>query len=239
MKKLFSTLLIKLVSICILCFLVILSAHASDPEQDLQLWPVVAIELPVVEDKLSLYSETIPFAVNNLSSFNRVQIRNALIYKPNKTISLWAGGDYFPSLGEDALQESRAWQQIRFNNKLKNFSIDTRFRLEERFIDKESEIAVRNRNRIKITHPIGKSKNYVAFGDEIFFNLNSVNDNLQAGLSENRWYFGVGRKINEYVNLEAGYQLSYVFRPQQEDFIRHIIRVETSIKLPSITKWFH
>ncbi|MDX1919279.1 MAG: hypothetical protein SFU25_00925 [Candidatus Caenarcaniphilales bacterium] len=64
------------------------------------------MELPVVEDKLSLYSETIPFAVDNITSFNRVQIRNAVIYKPNKVLSLWAGGDYFPTLGEDAVQES-------------------------------------------------------------------------------------------------------------------------------------
>ncbi|MDX1919278.1 MAG: DUF2490 domain-containing protein [Candidatus Caenarcaniphilales bacterium] len=127
-------------------------------------------------------------------------------------------------------------QQIRLNNKYKNLSIDTRFRLEERFIDNEATIALRNRNRVKLTHPIGKSKNYVAFADEIFFNLNSVNDNLQAGLAENRWYFGVGRRINDYVNLEAGYQLSYVLRPQREDFIRHIIRLETSIKFPPIRR---
>ena len=56
-------------------------------------------------------------------------------------------------------------------------------------------------------------------------------------LYEKLIHVGIGRRINEHVSLEIGYKMSYSFLPQREDFVRHIIRMETSIKLQSMINW--
>jgi hypothetical protein len=219
----------------VVCF--VAPSKAEDPEHDLQFWPVTILEIPLTEEKLSLYTETIPFLVDQASELSRIQLRGALVYKATPQVSLWAGGDYFAGLSEDATKEARLWQQVRFTKKHKRLTADARFRLEERYLIESKNVAVRNRNRLKLSYGLGKKqKNYLTAADEIFFNLNDVGNSIEAGLGENRIYAGVGRKINDYVSLELGYMLSYALRARRPDFVRHIIRLETNIKLPYFRK---
>lgn len=196
---------------------------------------MASIEFPVYKDKVSGYFYTQPTVTNNISDFNPVVFRSALIYYPRNNLSLWQGYDRIVSLTDNVqYSENRIWQQAVLDNKYKDLSINNRVRLEERLIKDAGGTSVRFRYRLRLTHPISKNKKwYAATSNEIFFNLNTLN-NRPDGFLQNRLFIGIGRKLLENVNGEIGYQLEFVNIPSpQANLMRHSIVTNISIKIPN------
>jgi hypothetical protein len=72
--------------------------------------------------------------------------------------------------------------------------------------------------------PLLKTKNYVIAYDELFIDMNTVADAVPSGIDQNRFYAGLGRKINQRARAEVAYQQQYVNRQDvADDKVEHIL----------------
>lgn len=211
-----------------------LPSEAKDFDEELTLWPTVSVQAPLYKDKLSVYGYWQPTITQNIKELTPWVFRGALIYTPRKNLNLWLGYDQHYSFDSvDQLIEQRAWQQITYDQKIKKLQVNHRIRLEDRFLKREKQPAFRLRLRNRATYPIGKNKKwYIASNNELLLNLTSSSPNRRAGFSEDRIFIGLGRKLNKYVNLEGGYQASFVNFGINSNLIRHSFVTNLSINLP-------
>ena len=96
--------------------------------------------------------------------------------------------------------EHRIFEQFILHNKVWEFGIEHRYRLEQRFLDfgQESDIQHRARYRLQVTLPLTNTF-FINLYDEIFLNLQ---DEI---FGQNRLYAALGIHITENSNLQVGY----------------------------------
>jgi hypothetical protein len=221
---------------CLLYFCVPLAGLKADEniDNDLTLWPVASLEFPLYKDKVSGYAYLQPTLTNNLQDLSPVVFRGALVYSLKPNLDLWAGYDRHYSFGDKVtFLENRPWQQVTYNHKYKKTTLDHRLRLEERFLEGVNDPLLRTRYRLRLTHDVGKNKKwYLAASNELHINLNTVNQTRRAGFSEDRIYAGVGRRLNAWLNLEGGYQLSFINFINTNNLLRHALVTNLSISIP-------
>jgi hypothetical protein len=206
-------------------------------ENEATLWPMITLEQPLYKDKVSAYLYLQPTMTDDFTAPVPFVYRGALIYSPNKAVDLWAGFDqHYSYVDGPQLLENRLWQQVSVDNKIKKLGVNNRLRIEERFLTGIAETSFRLRYRMRFTYPLSKDKRwYAATSDELLINLNTVSSQRRSGFAENRLYLGVGRKINDYMNLEGGYQMGLVDLGRGTDLIRHSIVVNMSFVMPQLT----
>jgi hypothetical protein len=140
-------------------------------------------------------------------------------------VSLWQGYAWIPSWIPNYVEENRIFQQVLVENRFPRWTMQNRFRLEERYIEGVSECAMRFRwfNRVMI----GLKKNSrwaLALQEEIFVNLNDVSPALTAGFNQNRVFIGLNRAVTQNFNFDIGYQYQYINRNLPlEDRNNHIL----------------
>ncbi len=124
-----------------------------------------------------------------------------------------------------AFTEHRAWQQLSWNPPVEGFTLQSRSRLEQRFVEDESETGLRLRELVKATLPLNNSKSFFAsVYDEVFFDLNDTDWGQRTGLRQNRafvglgWFLGSERKFS----LEVGYLNQWIDRPDL-DRLNHVL----------------
>ncbi len=111
------------------------------------------------------------------------------------------------------LQEYRPYQQFGLGHVLlKQVQVLHRLRTEQRFIEHIDGTANRLRYMLRLARPFRNSDWYLVASDELFINLNTINNGPIAGIDQNRLYGGLGRQINRKLRVEAGYQFQYVNR---------------------------
>ena len=205
-------------------------------ENDLGLWTPTWITLPI-NKKVSSLLEISPRSQDNVTQFNQLFIRPALIYHLNDKLSLWQGYSWDP-LFHPFKNEQRVWQQIQLNENFKKYSLESRFRLEERFIEDVSGSPVRGRYRLGAWIPLDKDKIWkFVLWDEVWFNFNSRQNGPQAGYDRNWLFAGINKKFSKAVTLEGGYMFQYVNnQSSKQDLLNHVILVNLYITLPQLMK---
>ena len=227
----------QLISILLTMLLVFISnCPCKAIENDLGLWTPVWITLPI-NKKLSGSLEISPRSQDNVTQFNQLFIRPALTYHLNDKLSLWQGYSWNP-LFHPFRNYQRIWQQIQLNEDFGKYSLESRFRLEERFLEHLSGIPVRGRYRLGAWIPLDKNKIWkFVLWDEIWFNFNSRPNGPQAGYDRNWLFAGINKKISENVNLEGGYMFQYINnRSPKQDLFNHVILVNLYITLPQLMR---
>ena len=199
-----------------------------------QWWTPVYLDVPIAHNpKNRAYFEANPRIGDSLNGMGQLILRTAVGRRFRYNTSVYAGYAFNKTFQPSSVYENRIYQQFGHNHKLgKKILINHRFRLEERFIQGlDGNCSVRGRYFVRAALPITKNF-YLATFDELFVNFNSLDGGPQAGIDQNRYFAGVGRRIGEKVNVECGYQFQYVNRSDQaDDRAGHVLLTQMSIML--------
>jgi len=158
---------------------------------------------------------------NDWKNVRNILLRPGITYFINSRNSVTLGyayvGAYNVNGPKTTLTEHRIWEQYIYNTKLGRTSLQNRFRLEQRFIERQTEnvFAQRLRYFIRSVIPLAKQEKsfsmgfFAALQDEIFFNIQNkakINNSL---FDQNRIYFAVGYRFSSKFDAEAGYMNQY------------------------------
>ena len=161
--------------------------------------------------------------------YDTTLLRPGLGYAFDSRTTLWAGYAWIESdpVGREAFVEQRAWQQLTWNAPVEGFTLLSRTRLEERFVEGRGETGWRLRQLFKVTVPVsGDGDLFVSAWDEVFHDLHDTDWGQRRGLRQNRAFAGLGVRLSEQHNwtLEVGYLNQWLNRPGT-DGLNHILSV--------------
>ncbi len=185
----------------------------SEPIQDFRLWTPVYVNFPI-SGPVKGYLEANPRFSDDASQIDQLLLRPAIGYQLTPTISLWQGYAWVANYQPNYTQEHRIFQQLIYNNKFSTFTLFSRSRLEERWIQHAIGTAVRARTMLRGTFPLPKSPSLaIVVYDEIFVNLNTIRRGPAAGFDQNRFFLGLNYTFSPNLNVDAGYQLQIINTP--------------------------
>lgn len=198
----------------------LLPSPALGVENDFTLWPGVLTSVGITQD-LSASLLLQPRLANDASELQTMVVRTWLAVKPLDWLELAAGYDFIPLLEPVYVVQHRAWPQVSLSHRWSRLSAGNRTRLEFRFIENVSPVALRLRNATRFTLSQEAGPWYGVGSEEVFFDLNDAAP-IRPGFAENRLFVGVGRHLGDVVRLEGGYQMRYVDLPLG-DVIQHTL----------------
>src|SRR5690606_35074317 len=126
-------------------------------EDDLGFWAPVTLSLPLDErKKLSAWIQVEPRLDDNLRGAHQLIVLPGINYQVKDWLSVDGAYGYFASYPENEglLWEHRLLQQASLSKKFGKLKTQLRARLEERFIEHVDGVAIRNRYRVQLEHPI-------------------------------------------------------------------------------------
>lgn len=200
-------------------------ARAASSEHAFQMWQPVYADLPIINKKLRAYFEVNPRENDGMDGMSQCLIRPGVGVRFNRHLAAYAGYCWVANFQPVFLQEQRLWQQLGFGYKVgKRLAVLHRLRMEERFIQHtDNQTAARLRYMLRLVLPV-RGRWYLVGYDELFINLNSVENGPVRGIDQNRVFGGIGRQINDHLRIEAGYQQQYVQRQDPTaDKANHIL----------------
>jgi hypothetical protein len=112
------------------------------------------------------------------------------------------------------LTEHRIWQQYIYSHQpWKGAALSHRFRLEQRFIERQNDDLFSQRFRyfFRLVQPLKKQEaaftkgTFVALQNELFFNLQNKDELNGSTFDQNRAYLAVGYRFSKAFDMEAGY----------------------------------
>jgi hypothetical protein len=107
------------------------------------------------------------------------------------------------------LAEHRVFQQYIWTNKFGAGTFTVRERLEERFFEGNSGVAVRLRQQFRYSRPVKRGSKFSLIGyDELFIHFNETTAYKQ-GVDQNRIFGGIGQTLNRMLRYEVGYLNQY------------------------------
>ena len=164
---------------------------------------------------------------NDAGRLGQSIIRPGVGYKLSKQVSLWLGYAWIntSSLGKDATDEHRIWQQLSWNNGYSWGNMTTRTRLEQRLLNNGNDTGWRFRQLLKYTHPLFSERVYLSLWDEAFVNINSTDWGANSGFGQNRAFAGLGLFIDakRRYRFELGYMNQYVYHENRNDQMNHLM----------------
>jgi hypothetical protein len=178
---------------------------------DERVWLVVALQSRADRPGPWRWSfENILRSRDGVSTIDIAGLRPILNYTIDKHSTVGGGYAYVVNLPETiALVEQRIFQQYIWTNKFGAGTFSVRERLEERFLDGNSGVAVRLRQQFRYSHPIKPGSRFSVIGyDELFVHFNETTAYKQ-GVDQNRLFGGIGDTINKTVRFELGYLNQY------------------------------
>ncbi len=145
------------------------------------------------------------------------------------------GGGYgvtlgFPSLG-DTQVEHRAFQQVQWNGPAAGGTLGLRTRVEQRWLEDDSRIAVRIRLSARLTRPLAPSARLsLVLVDEVMAHVGET-ARVRRGFDQHRVFAGVRRTLTSRTALEIGYVNQYV-RTQTSSRMSHVLSATIAIAGP-------
>lgn len=198
---------------------------ASD---DFQIWSPVYLTYSFT-DNIQGWYEVQPRFGENASQVNQLLLRTALGYRVTKHWSLWQGYAWTPSFEPRFVSENRIYQQLVFAQSYPFVDMMSRTRLEQRWILHVPGTAVRFRTLLRGRFPLDDARVWgLVTQNEIFFNLNSPANGPNGGFDQNRFFFGLNKKINEHLSVDGGYQLQAINTNESSLFntLNHILLLQ-------------
>ncbi len=161
---------------------------------------------------------------DDIGYLSTLLLRPGVNYYINKNQTATVGYAYIGSFNrldgaaKNSLAEHRIWQQYLLNTPLKSTVISHRFRLEQRFIERQSEDVFSQRLRYFIRGVIPFAKQtgaftkgpFVALQNEVFVNIQNKEKINNAFFDQNRLYGALGFRLSKKADLEAGYLYQHV-----------------------------
>ncbi len=136
--------------------------------------------------------------------------RGAFGYQVLPSLIFYQGYGIIPNY-EPKKIEHRSYQELFSTHKYKTFTFNNRFRLEERFLEKIDNVALRARYFFRLTKKIKTLDKFsLALNEEAFFNLNDADSGPQRGFDQNRLFLGINTKVSKNLSFDIGYQNQYI-----------------------------
>jgi hypothetical protein len=162
--------------------------------------------------------------------YDQTLIRPGVGFDLGAGFSVWQGYLY---VNEDPdrssnFDEHRSWQQLLWKGPLAEFGVQSRTRLEQRWVDGDGEAGWRFRQFVKITRGLGSAERFgLATYDEVFFDLNDTSAGQDTGFTQNRFFVGPYVKVGPKRRLvvELGYLNQFIRRDGGSDSINHLVNL--------------
>jgi len=131
------------------------------------------------------------------------------------------------------LTEHRIWQQYIYNHQpWKNAVLSHRFRLEQRFIERQTDDLFSQRLRyfFRLVQPLQKQDAgftkgmFVALQNELFFNIQNNDDLNGSAFDQNRAYLAAGYRFSKKMDIEAGY-LNQAINRKTSNTINNVVQL--------------
>jgi hypothetical protein len=156
-------------------------------------------------------------------------VRPGVGYALTERMTLWAGYVFIDNdlPGGGRTHEQRAWQQLTWSAPLEGFSLMSRTRLEQRFVEDQSETGWRFRQLVKATTPLGADgETFLSVWDEAFFDLDDTDWGQRQGFRQNRVFAGLGWFLDpaRRHSIEVGYLNQWIDRAD-EDRLNHVLSI--------------
>lgn len=144
-------------------------------------------------------------------------VRPGVGYALSSRTTVWLGYGLFDTdpVGRPSFLEHRVWQQLSWNAPVEGFTLSSRTRVEQRFVEDESETGWRLRQMVKFTLPLTESKGtFLSVWDEGFYDANDTRWGERTGFRQNRAFAGLGFFLNDAHkhSLEVGYLNQWIDR---------------------------
>lgn len=125
--------------------------------------------------------------------------------------------------GQADVDEQRIFQQVIWKPLIEAVSLQSRTRLEQRFVQTGNDTGWRLREFVKVTWPLpGLDRLALAAYDEIFFALNDTDWGARTGFDQNRLFAGPQWRFGSSgIRAEIGYLNVIVNRPG-DDVMSHL-----------------
>jgi hypothetical protein len=219
------------VLIILLCGLLSRGVAAS-PDEDGRAWAMVNAIGSLPAKNWYWYAEIQPRWREEASEFDQVIIRPAVYYAVSKQSSIWAGYAHVVTdpAGRSSFDEHRVWQQFLHNfQPIGAVSIQSRTRLEQRFIENADDTGHKVRQMLRLTMPstLNPQLTWVAY-DEYFLNLNQTDYGARRGFDQNRAFVGVNWAFNATTRAEIGYLNQYI-NGKNTDNMSHVISTTINV----------
>ena len=180
-----------------------------------------------INQKIGLTFDLQLIGVDNLTYLKNILVRAGFSYYINKQNSiaagysqnqtfsqndaiLFPGGETFKNL----LHEHQIWEQYIRTHKINSVFAIHRFRLEQRFIEKngaEVVFAQRFRYFLRLIKPLNKKQEtfkkgvFAALQNEVFINIQHKEELNGSLFDQNRVYFAAGYRFSPKFDIDAGY----------------------------------
>jgi hypothetical protein len=189
-----------------------------------QIWTQYSF-LGSISEKWSLYFDGVDRFNDFFKSENTIFLRPAIAYNLTKNSSVYAGYCYALSYPTSTINiivpEHRPWQQLLINQTIGNFSLQHRYRLEERFSEETTPDQLlhkytftwRFRYKLNIQYPlwtIQKDRKILSFlfSDEIMVSFGK--NVVVSYFNQNRLFGGIAYRFNKNLSVSAG--VTNIFR---------------------------
>tara|TARA_B100001287_G_scaffold53314_1_gene42051 strand:- start:845 stop:1522 length:678 start_codon:yes stop_codon:yes gene_type:complete len=179
----------------------------SNSQEDTGNW-IMYFGTNKISDKLSIHSE-LQYRNHTISPTNIEQLllRTGLNYhiKPHASATIGyahiGNHTYESNRKSPEVEEHRIWQQFLTTNKIGRIKFEHRYRIEERFIEKDFK--TRFRYRIMLFYPLNRKllesgTIYLGVYDELFINGG------KTFFDRNRLYGGIGYKYSQNIEFQIG-----------------------------------
>ncbi|MEP7005792.1 MAG: DUF2490 domain-containing protein [Sphingomonas bacterium] len=201
-------------------------AHAQ--QQDEQLWLQVNTNVPLA-DRVRITLEQIGRFSDRQGGLYQTEFGGLLSYRASKNIEFGFGYRWVGAYnGNTAADEDRLRQQV-----VGTFGpVTTRFRIDERFNTRGSEVGFRIRPLIRYNHRLGTRGVALFVSHESFFLPNSTSWGQRAGYERMRNIFGVTLPLGRGVTGDIGYLNQYrLGRGGAQAQMDHALNLQLTINL--------
>lgn len=176
-------------------------------------------------DKWGMHFDLQVRSEDNWDGVRNLLVRPGITYyinkKSNATLGYLFTQTYLPNdilIGaapmKYTLTEHRIWQQYIYNHQpWKGAMLSHRFRLEQRFIERQSDELFSQRLRyfFRLVQPLQKQEGaftegmFAALQNELFFNIQNKDQLNGNFFDQNRAYLAVGYRFSKGFDMEVGY----------------------------------
>lgn len=171
-------------------------------------------------DKWGMHFDLQVRTQDNWDGVRNVLVRPGVTYYINKNSNATVGylftttNTQLIGASKNLLVEHRIWQQYIYNHKpWKSAALSHRLRLEQRFIERQSDDLFSQRFRyfFRLVQPLQKQEEsftkgtFVALQNELFFNIQNKDELNGSLFDQNRAYLAAGYRFSKKFDLEAGY----------------------------------
>lgn len=166
---------------------------------------------------------------DDASEFAQAVLRPGIGYSLKRGWSIWGGYGYIrtdPPYSSSTTNEHRIWEQAIWSGAIGQTGLQSRTRLEQRFVSSGNDVGWRVRELVKLSRPVGSATMRKAWSvivsDEYFVNVNSTDYGAAAGSDRNRFFVGPGLAVSRPLVVEIGYLNQYTIRASGPNKTDHL-----------------